>query len=80
MTNSKSKKNKLDDFEKRMKKLTEKALCELEYILNDEEAPAASKIQAAKTLIDVAGLKKDAKEIADISYEVFINRKSVGCK
>ncbi len=80
MNNSKTKKKKFDDFEKRMKKLTDKALCELEYILNDEEATAASKIQAAKTLIDVAGLKKESKEIADISYEVFINRKSVGCK
>ena len=80
MTNSKTKNNKLDNFEKRIKKLTEKALSELENILDDEEATAASKIQAAKTLIDVAGLKKDSKEIGDISYEVFINRKSVECK
>ncbi len=80
MTNSKPQKNKNEDFEKRIKKLTDKALSELEYILDDEEAPVASKIQAAKTLIDVAGLKKDSKDIADISYEVFINRKSVECK
>ena len=80
MKTSETKKNKINDFEKRMKYLTEKALCELENILNDEEAPVASKIQAAKTLIDVAGLKKESKEIADISYEVFINRNKVECK
>ena len=80
MTKNKTKKNIADDFEKTIKRLTQKAVLELEYILNDEEATATSKIQAAKTLIDVAGLKKETKEVGDVSYEVFINRKSVECK
>lgn len=68
-------------FEKRLERLTQKALEQLEDILCDETASSTSKMQAAKTIIDVAGLKKDKKEQQkDVFYEVFINRKSVKCR
>ena len=80
------KRNKLKDkiagvFEKHLESLTEKAFSQLEEILNDETAPSTSKIQAAKTIIDIAGLKKEKKETdKNVSYEVYINRESVKCK
>jgi len=68
-------------FEKKLETLTEKAFLQLEEILNDECASSTSKIQAAKTIIDLAGLKKEKKETdKNISYEVYINRESVKCK
>ena len=71
----------LDNFEKRLDGLTQKAFEQLEDILCDELASSTSKIQAAKTIIDLAGLKKDKKESEhDITFEVFINRESVACR
>ena len=80
------KKNKLKEkingnFEKKLDKLTQKAFAQLEEILTDDTAPATSKIQAAKTIIDLAGLKKDKKEKEnDTHFEIFINRESVKCR
>ena len=80
------KKNKLKEkisgsFEKKLENLTQRAFTQLEEILNDENAPATSKIQAAKTIIDLAGIKKEKKEKdAQNSYQIFINRESVQCK
>ena len=71
----------LDNFEKRLEGLTKKAFEQLEDILCDELASSTSKIQAAKTIIDLAGLKKDKKDSEkEITFEVFINRKSVACR
>ena len=42
-----------------MEALTQKAFLQLEEILNDENASATSKIQAAKAIIDLSGFKKD---------------------
>ena len=68
-------------FEKRLEKLAQKAFEQLEEILSDETASSASKMQAAKTIIDIAGLKKDKKEPQkEVGYEVYINRKSVKCR
>ena len=68
-------------LEKKLERLAQKAFEQLEDILSDESATCASKMQAAKTIIDIAGLKKDKKEVQkDISYEVYINRKSVKCR
>ncbi|MCR4881851.1 MAG: hypothetical protein K6A44_07870 [bacterium] len=68
-------------FEKKLERLAKKAFEQLEDILSDETASSTSKMQAAKTIIDIAGLKKDKKEPPkEVSYEVYINRKSVKCK
>lgn len=68
-------------FEKKLEKLAQKAFEQLEEILSDETASSASKMQAAKTIIDISGLKKDKKEPQkEVSYEVYINRKSVKCR
>ena len=68
-------------FEKRLERLAQKAFEQLEDILSDETASSTAKMQAAKTIIDVAGLKKDKKEPQkEVSYEVYINRKSVKCR
>ena len=68
-------------FEKRLERLAQKAFEQLEDILSDETASSTSKMQAAKTIIDIAGLKKDKKENQkEVSYEVYINRKGVKCK
>ena len=80
------KRNKLQEkiagsFEKKIESLAQKAFLELENILNDEMASPASKIQAAKAIIDLSGFKKDKKDInQEVSYEVFINRESVKCR
>ncbi len=66
-------------FEKKLEKLTEKAFLQLEEILNDENASAASKIQAAKTIIDLSGFKKKDTN-NDGVYEVYINREGVKCR
>ena len=69
------------NFEKKLENLAQKAFLQLENILNDEMASPASKIQAAKTIIDFSGLKKDKKENdKEISYEVYINRESIKCR
>ena len=71
----------LDNFEKRLDGLTQKAFEQLEDILCDEMASSTSKIQAAKTIIDLAGLKKEKKDAErEITFEVFINRESVACR
>ena len=68
-------------FEKKLEKLAQKAFEQLEDILSDETASSTSKMQAAKTIIDIAGLKKDKKEQQkEVSYVVYINRKSVKCR
>ncbi|MDD3593031.1 MAG: hypothetical protein PHX18_00215 [Candidatus Gastranaerophilales bacterium] len=68
----------IDSIEKKIEKLTQSAFDELEKILNSEDAAHTNKIQAAKAIIDVSGLKKDKKELsASLSYEVYINRESV---
>ena len=68
-------------FERRIERLAQKAFEQLEDILSDETASSTSKMQAAKTIIDVAGFKKDKKDVQkEVSYEVYINRKSVKCK
>lgn len=68
-------------FEKKLERLAQKAFEQLEDILSDETASSTSKMQAAKTIIDIAGLKKDKKEQAkEVNYEVYINRKSVKCR
>ena len=68
-------------FEKKLERLAQKAFEQLEDILSDETASSTSKMQAAKTIIDVAGLKKDKKDLQkEVSYEVYINRKSVKCR
>ncbi len=68
-------------FEKKFERLAQKAFEQLEDILSDETASSSSKMQAAKTIIDIAGLKKDKKENQkEVSYEVYINRKGVKCK
>ena len=80
------KRNKLKDkitgsFEKKLENLAQKAFLQLEEILNDECASATSKIQAAKTIIDLTGFKKDKKETEkDSSYTVYINRECVKCR
>lgn len=80
------KRNKLKEkiagsFEKKIESLAQKAFLQLESILNDENASASSKIQAAKAIIDLSGFKKEKKEISqDVRYEVFINRESVKCR
>ncbi len=69
------------NFEKKLENLAQKAFLQLENILNDEMASPASKIQAAKAIIDFSGFKKDKKENnQEISYEVYINRESVKCR
>ena len=76
----KIKDNIADNFEKKLEKLTQKAFLQLENILNDETASATSKIQVAKTIIDLTGMKKDKKESQkDTKYEIFINREAVKC-
>ena len=68
-------------FEKKLERLAQKAFEQLEDILSDETASCTSKMQAAKTIIDIAGLKKDKKDLQkEVSYEVYINRKSVKCR
>ena len=68
-------------MEKRLERLAQMAFEQLEEILTDESASATSKMQAAKTIIDIAGLKKDKKESSkEPKYEIFINRESVKCK
>ena len=80
------KKNKLKEkingnFEKKLEKLSQKAFSQLEGLLLDENTPPASKIQAAKTIIDLTGLKKEKKEKdTDTNYQIFINRESVKCR
>ena len=69
------------NFEKKLENLAQKAFLQLENILNDEMASPASKIQAAKAIIDFSGFKKDKKENnQEISYKVYINRESVKCR
>jgi len=70
----------IGNFEKRLESLANKAFEQLEDILNDETASSTSKLQAAKTIIDLTGLKKEKKEPQEATYEVYINRKSVKCR
>lgn len=80
------KRNKLKEkiagsFEKKLETLAQKAFSQLEDILNDECASSTSKIQAAKVIIDLTGLKKDRKENEkNNTFEVYINRESVKCR
>ena len=68
-------------FEKKLESLAQKAFLQLENVLNDEMASSASKIQAAKTIIDLSGFKKGKKENnQEVSYEVYINRECVKCR
>ena len=68
-------------FEKKLETLAQKAFSQLEDILNDECASSTSKIQAAKVIIDLTGLKKDRKENEkNNTFEVYINRESVKCR
>lgn len=80
----KIKDNIADSFEKKLEQLAQKAFLQLENILNDEMASATSKIQAAKTIIDLTGMKKDKKDkmeySKDTKYEIYINREAVACR
>ena len=84
----KIKDNITDNFEKNLEQLAQKAFLQLENILNDDMASATSKIQAAKTIIDLTGMKKDKKELQKdkkeqektTKYEIYINREAVKCR